>query len=186
MGTPAEPKPVNYFVGLLSPDAEVLTTVEKDLAEILGPVDDRSEILPWSLSGYYEKEMGSRLLKRFISFGQLSSPGRLAGVKLQTQEIEVKYRMKSAGRIGRRVNVDPGYIDAGKVVMASTKSAGHRIYLNFGIYAEPTLLYYNGAFQSCRYTYPDFLWPQTLSFLGSVRRFYLNKLRSDRESVAKG
>jgi hypothetical protein len=177
MGTPREPKPVKYFVALLSPHNELFAAVEKDLEEILGPIDTRSEILPWSLSRYYESEMGGGLLRRFLSFEPLASPGELARIKLGTQEIEDRYRLKSAERTGRRVNVDPGYVDAGKVVLASTKNAAHRIYLRSGIYAETTLLYYNGAFHSCPYTYPDFLWPQTLLFLGSLRRSYLDQLK---------
>jgi Domain of unknown function (DUF4416) len=177
MGTPTEPKPAKYFVALLSPHTEILAAVEKDLEEVLGPIEARSEILPWSLSGYYEREMGGGLLRRFLSFEPLASPGELACVKLKTQEAEDNYRVSSNERFGRRVNVDPGYLDTGKVVLASTKNAGHRIYLRSGIYAETTLLYYNRAFHSCPYTYPDFLWPETLAFLGSLRGSYLNQLK---------
>jgi hypothetical protein len=177
MGTPREPKPAKYFVALLSSDTSLLAAVQADLAEILGPVDGRSEILPWSLSDYYKKELGGGLLRRFISFAPLASPGGLATIKLQTQETENRYRIESRQPMTRRVNVDPGYVDSGKVVLASTKNAGHRIYLESGIYAEATLFYYNGAFQSCFYTYADFLWPQTLSFLDSVRAAYLDQLK---------
>jgi hypothetical protein len=177
MGTPAEPKPAKYFVALLSSDAELLKTVEKDLAGILGLIEARSEILPWTVSSYYENEMGCGLLRRFLSFASLASPGELSRIKLKTQETEVKYCVKSPQRMARRVNVDPGYVDIGKVVLASTKNAGHRVYLGSGIFAEATLFYYNGAFQSCHYTYADFLWPETLSFLHSVRDSYLEQLR---------
>jgi hypothetical protein len=177
MGTPTKPKPTKYFVALLSSDASLLTVVEEDLAEILGPIDGRSEIWPWSLSDYYQREFGSGLLRRFISFASLASPAALAHVKLKTQETENKYRIQSRQPPGRRVNIDPGYVDSGKVVLASTKNAGHRIYLESGIYAEATLFYYEGGFQPCFYTYPDYLWPQTLSFLDSVRDGYLDQLK---------
>ena len=59
MGTPREPKPAKYFVALLSSDSEFLTTVESDLAAILGVVDSRSEILPWTASNFYQREMGA-------------------------------------------------------------------------------------------------------------------------------
>jgi hypothetical protein len=85
------------------------------------------------------------------------------------------------------VNVDPGYLEAGKVVLASTKNAGHRIYLHSGIYGEAALLYYDGAFQACPHTYPDYQWAETLSFLTSLRSVYLHQLRqpagSNREKV---
>jgi len=60
----------------------------------------------------------------------------LAAIKLQTQAIENKFRDALSG--GRRVNLDPGYIDLLEVVLASTKNANPRMYLNSGIYAEPT------------------------------------------------
>jgi len=177
MGTPGDPKPVKYFVGLLSSDIGLLNSVETDLATIFGASDARSEILPWNLTKFYESEMGAGLLRRFVSFSQLDSPGNLARIKLQTQDVEQQYRSGGPRRSGRRVNIDPGYLDAGKLVLASTKNAGHRIFLQSGIYAEATLLYYDGAFQACPHTYQDFLWVETLSFLNSVRSAYLEQLR---------
>src|SRR5262245_58617827 len=175
MGTPREPKPAKYFVGLLSASADLITTIETDLAPILGAVDGRSQVVPWSASTYYEKEMGAGLMRRFVSFAQLESPESLAAVKRQTQQIEDRYR--SADFAGRRINLDPGYLDSFKVVLASTKNAGQRIYLQSGIYAEATLLYHSGGFHGLSYTYPDYLWPETLSFLTALRESYLQELR---------
>jgi hypothetical protein len=185
MGTPRDPRPAKYFVGLLSSDIQLLNSVEIDLTAILGAIDCRSETLPWNVSRFYEKEMGTGLLRRFVSFGQLASPGNLAEIKLQTQRVEEKCRTAEQNK--RKVNVDPGYLEAGKVVLASTKNAGHRIYLQSGIYGEAALLYYDGAFQACAHTYPDYLWAETLSFFTSLRSVYLDQLRqlagSDREKA---
>jgi len=92
MGTPREPRPAKYFVALLSSDSELLTTVESDLAAILGAIDARSEVWPWTVSNFYEKEMGVGLLRRFLSFKPLASAGELARIKLLTQHVEDKYR----------------------------------------------------------------------------------------------
>jgi Domain of unknown function (DUF4416) len=180
MGTARDPRPAKYFVGLLSSDLQLLNSVETDLTAILGAIDGRSETLPWNVSRFYEKEMGSGLLRRFVSFCQLASPGNLAKIKLQTQRVEEKYRTLEQSR--RKVNVDPGYLEAGKVVLASTKNAGHRIYLQSGIYGEVALIYYDGAFRACLHTYPDYLRAETLSFLTSLRSFYLDQLRQPAES----
>jgi len=177
MRAPAEPKPASYFAGLLGREAELLEALEQDLRPILGPVAFRSEFLPWNLSDYYEEEMGSGLQRRFMLFEGLSSPGALASIKLATREVECKYRRPRAEGGGRRVNIDPGYIDEAKVVLASTKAAGHRIYLASGIYAEATLYYVGGRFQPCHYTYRDFLWPETLAFLTAAREAHLEKRR---------
>jgi hypothetical protein len=175
MGIARDPRPAKYFVGLLSSDIDLFNSVEIDLTAILGAIDRRTEIWPWSVSRFYEKEMGTGLLRRFVSFSQLASPGNLALIKLQTQQVEEKYQI--AGPNQRRVNVDPGYLEAGKVVLASTKNAGHRIYLQSGIYAETTLIYYDGAYQALPYTYSDYLWDETRSFLSCLRALYLDQLR---------
>jgi hypothetical protein len=175
MGIPGEPKPAKFFVALLAADAALLVAVEKDLVAVLGNVDDRSSIVPWTVSNYYKKEMGHSLFRCFLSFEQLRAPDRLADTKLQTQKIEERYRRPGVG--GRCVNLDPGYLDAFKVVLASTKNAGQRIYLGSGIYAEATLQYHDGAFHGRTYTYRDYLWPETLMFLTRMRSTYLGRLK---------
>lgn len=178
MGTPGEAAPVKYFVALLYPDEGLLDSVERDLTDLLGAIDLRSGAFPWSVSRYYENEMGRVLNRRFISFDPLMSPGRLADIKLRTGRAEARYLWRDGERTGRRINIDPGYLEAGKVVLASTKNASHRIYLRDGIYAEATLLYFDGAFHSCPYTYPDYLWPDTLAFFSRLRSVYLERRRS--------
>ena len=174
MGTPREPKPAKYFVALLSSEVDLLSAVETDLAAVLGGVDVRSETMPWTASRFYESEMGIGLLRRFLSFDRLLSPQELATTKLATQHIEERYRRGSGGR---RINLDPGYLEAGKVVLASTKNASQRIYLRGGIFAEATLLYCDGVFHGFPYTYPDYLWAPTLRFLTVSRTRYLEHLR---------
>lgn len=175
MGIAREPKPAKYFVALLSPHNDLLTAAEGDLSAILGEIDGRSETVSWTVSNFYEKEMGPGLLRRFVSFVQLRSPADLASIKMRTQRFEDGYRMGNLG--GRRVNLDPGYLDAYKVVLASTKNAGQRIYLGSGIYAEATLLYQGGAFHGLEYTYRDYLWLETLTFFTQARTHYLTQLR---------
>jgi uncharacterized protein DUF4416 len=175
MGTVRQPQPAKYFVALLSSSADLLTIVERELAAIFGEVDGRSEIMPWTASKFYEKEMGAGLLRRFLSFLPPASPENLAGAKLRTQQIEEQYRERGSG--GRQVNLDPGYLDVYKVVLASTKNACQRIYLHSGIYGEATLLYYDGGFHGLEYTYPDYLWPETLAFLTTLREVYVAQLR---------
>jgi hypothetical protein len=59
----------------------------------------------------------------------------------------------------QRVNLEPGYLETKKVVLASAKNASHRIYLRSGIFGEATLTFYNGLFQPCPTTSPDYRWP---------------------------
>ena len=152
-------------------------TIEDALTAILGTVDARSEVLSWTVSTFYEKEMGAGLLRRFVAFESLASPGKLADFKLETQRIEENQRHEVPSPLGRRINLDPGYIESSKVVLASTKNASHRVYLHSGIYAEATLQFYNGEFHGSSYTYPDYLWSTSIAFLTSLRSRYLNQLR---------
>jgi uncharacterized protein DUF4416 len=183
MGTPGEPKPVKLFAALLACEEELFPPVESDLSALFGPIDSGSEILSWSVSDYYEREMGPGLLRRFVSFGPLVAPDALSEIKHKTHRIEQVYRSAAQERGGRRVNIDPGYLDAGKVALASTKSGAHRIYLNSGIYGEVTLLYYEGLFHPFVYTYPDFIWPETAVFLAAVRSRYLDQLRQNKKGL---
>lgn len=175
MGIAREPKPAKYLVALLSSDSDLLTSAESHLVSILGEIDGRSETVSWMASKFYEEEMGTGLLRRFVSFASLRTPEDLAAIKVRTQGFEDAYRAVASG--GRRVNVDPGYLDAYKLVLASTKNAGQRIYLSCGIYAEVALLYHNGAFHGLDSTYRDYLWPGTLAFLTQARSLYLTQLR---------
>ena len=177
MGIPRPPKPAKYMAGLLSSQPQLLEQVETELAAFLGEVEHRSETLAWNVSQYYDQEMGANLLRRFVSFTPLHSPGKLAEFKLRTQQIENLYRASGDLGSARTLNVDPGYLDAFKLVLASTKNASQRIYLDSGIYAEATLLYYDGSFHGMPYTYRDYLWPQTQQFLATLRSTYLQQLR---------
>ena len=143
----------------------------------MGAVENRGEILSWTVSEFYQNEMGPGLWRRFLSFAPPAAPGELAAIKLRTQGIEDKYRSRLGDPPGRCVNIDPGYLDAFKVVLASTKNASQRIYLHSGIYAEATLHYHDGGFRGLPYTYPDYLWPETLAFMTRLRAVYLEQLR---------
>jgi hypothetical protein len=175
MGMPREPKTAKYFVALLSSDADLASNVEKDLSLLVGEIDGRTAAVPWKITKYYEEEMGPDLWRHFVSLAAPQSPENLAAIKLKTQEIEDRYRAPHSS--ARRINLDPGYLDELKVVLASTKNAGQRVYLRSGIYAEVTLLYHHGEFHRLEHTYADYAWPETIAFFNRIRASYLTQLR---------
>lgn len=177
MGIPKQPKPVKPFVALLAPSEDLFASAEHRLINLLGSIDRASGFLPWEVTDYYTEEMGSQLRRRFVSFAALASPEGLPDLKLATQALEGEYRWTSGEKSGRRINIDPGYLDAGKVVLASTKNAPHRLYLRAGIYGEVTLLYHSGTFHDLSYTYADYRWPEAIAFFSEVRALYLRRLK---------
>jgi hypothetical protein len=175
VGEPTEPRPVKLIAGLLAGDeADILSALEK-LKEAFGPTDLLSRTLPFEATHYYEKEMGEGLLRRWASFAMLLDPGRLAEVKLATNEIERTF----ARRDGRRsVNIDPGYVTLGNLVLATTKNRAHRVYLGKGIYAEVTLIWARGDFRELEWTYPDYQSDIARDFFRRVRQSYRYQVRA--------
>ena len=76
----------------------------------------------------------------------------------------------------RRVNLDPGYVDQAKLVLATTKDRQHRLYLGRGIYGEVTLRFTGGRFEPWEWTYPDYRTPEYRVFFETVRRRYRQQL----------
>jgi len=170
-----EPKPVKFFAAVLAAGDQFWRSLEVELSAVFGSIDLSSPAVVWSASPYYEEEMGNGLLRKLFSFEGLRSPMALVECKHRAGSLENRYREALTHQ--RRVNIDPGYLETGKIVLASTKNANHRIYLKSGIYAEATLSYVGGNFLPYEYTYPDYQWPETLEFFRRVRRRYLEQLR---------
>jgi hypothetical protein len=174
MGIPKTPAPVKLIAGLLASDDGLLTGAVAVLRERLGPIDAASASAAWDVSTYYRAEMGSTIRRQFVSFERLFPPDELGGIKHATNEMEAIWH--EAG--GRRVNIDPGYIAAAKLVLASTKDAAHRVYMGRGIYAEVTLHFADGSFRPHAQTYPDYAAPAAVTFFNGVRLAYLAQLRA--------
>ena len=185
-----ETKPVKLIMGVITCCAGTAEEAESVLTKEFGKIDLRSSVLPFDFTDYYEEEMGKDLRRMWISFEKLVDPQELAGIKTETNKIEEKLsagagliRPEDAGLINqapakkRRINLDPGYTDGGKFVLASTKNYSHRIYLSKGIYAEVTLIFEKGAFRPLAWTYPDYKSGTTLDFLVKARGIYLKQLK---------
>lgn len=111
--------------------------------------------------------------RKFLSFESLISPQRLAEIKSLTNELEVRFQRQESER---GINIDPGYVEAGKLVLATIKNQQHRIYLGKGIYGEVTLRFRKGRFEPWEWTYPDYRSAPYLKFFNRVREIYLEQL----------
>jgi hypothetical protein len=152
MGKPSPPAPVKLFIGVLYSDDDILSEALTILESRYGPVDYTSRQYRFDLTNYYESEMGPGLIRLFWGFEQLIDPSELPDIKLSTNEVEDQFSYQGC----RKINLDPGYLDFHKVILASVKDRAQKIYLAKGIYADPTLYYLKGKFHHYDWTLPDF------------------------------
>lgn len=174
---PSEPEPVKLFVGILYSDLTRLEQVMALLNERPGKIDYKSPEFEFTVSEYYREEMGWPIFRKFVSFLKLINPKELASIKITTNEIEE--RLSTEGK--RPVNLDPGYMDYNKVVLASAKFNAQKIYLNHGIYADPTLWYEKGKFEPYPFAFPDFktnLYEKTFLHIRALYKGQSRKLNS--------
>lgn len=178
MGRPRAPQPVKLLCGLLSGDVDLLRRATQLLVRRFGPVDLVSDIWPFDQTNYYEAEMGGGLRRQFVSFERLIGPESLPSIKHETNAIEATLAEQclSLG-LGRPVNLDPGYLTPTKLVLATTKDAGHRIYIGSQMYAEVTLRWVDEAWQVQPWTYPDYRQEAYHAYFTAVRRRFLEQVR---------
>jgi hypothetical protein len=175
MSQPKEPHPVKLIIRFLFSDAKSQTHALNALISDFGPMDFLSDPEPFSFTDYYNDEMGHGISRQTASFLDLVTPGNLASIKLRTNEIENSLSVDGK----RKVNIDPGLLSLENFILATGKNFTHRIYLRDGIYADLTLIYHKGAFQTLPWTYPDYRDPEFLHYLGVLRK----KLKSQRDGT---
>lgn len=165
------PPPVSLFFGLLVSDASLFEPVEALLAREYSPILERSETIPFNQTDYYMEEMGGPILRRWIAVQWLMDPADLATIKTHTNRIEKVWGEVVQGEMRRRVNIDPGYLDLSRVVLASCKDHSHRLYLGQGVYGELTLNYKRAtqAYEPLPWTYADYQTPAARDFFQRVR-----------------
>ncbi len=179
MAVPRAAWPVKLLVGLLSGDPDLLRRARQLLTKRFGPVDLESDLWPFDQTEYYAAEMGPGLQRWFLSFERLVQPDRLAEIKLETNALEGQIASDCLlADIPRPVNADPGYLDLTKLVLATTKDRGHRIYIGDGIYGEVTLQYSEGCWQTWPWTYPDYTRAEYHAFFTRVRQRLLDQRRA--------
>ena len=153
MSQPEKIAPAKLFLGLIFVNKSVLNTLKERVTKEFGPIDFESEIFNFSTpTHYYESEMGAPLKRMFLSFKNLIDPSKITFAKNRCAEIENEFSKEKR----RRVNIDPGYIDFNKVVLASFKYGSRKIYIGDGVFADLTLFYEKGTFESLPWSFPDF------------------------------
>jgi len=169
------PLPVKLFIGMLTSLPELAPKVEAELTSLYGSVDSRSGPALFDLTHYYDRSMGSPIYRFFFSFAKLIDPSSIAAIKLQTNELESIFASRYSNPV-RPINLDPGYLEQSKIVLASTKNFFHRILIAQGIYAEVTLHFQGGRWRFFPWTFPDYKTRSYLEFFTSLRSIYRSQL----------
>ena len=169
MGQANPPNLSKLIIGLIYKDPQVKTKAVALLSKSFGKIDYQSQILDFNYTAYYSPEMGRPLKRLFISFNKLLSEEKLADIKIHTNSLEEKFSAKGK----RRINIDPGFLSGGKLVLATTKNYNHRVYLKKGIFAEVTLFYKKDGFQPWPWSYPDYQSKEYLDIFNTIRQIYL-------------
>jgi len=173
MSLPQQPKPAKLVIGLLMKDRALFEPLAVELSALYGSPDMVSPWMSFDYTAYYETELGSPLCRRLLTFKALIDQQQLAVIKLSTNRMEQAY----ARDCRRRVNIDPGYLLYERFVLASGKNFCHRIYIGHCIYADLTLIYRKGTFETLPWTYPDYADQPIRSFLERVRKKYAVDLK---------
>ncbi len=143
-----------------------------------GPIDFTGPDHPFDATDSYRDEMGERLCRRLVAFSDLVPPETLADAKRRCNALEAE--LADGGR--RRVNLDVGYLDHNKLVLASVKPAGQKIHLGSGFYAELVARWKAGRYQPFEWAFPDFMDGRYDPELTTIRERYLEQLRQGTSS----
>lgn len=172
MGTEREPEKVLLVMTVFSNSKKLIEDLKIEIQEIYGEIILNSPTFLFNETSYYEKEMGKDLNLEIIAFKNFISPKDISQIKVKTNFLEKKLRNAENHNVKRAINIDPGYVTLNKFVLATTKDAGHRIYIDNGIYGEATLSYENKGWKEHSYTYKNYKNKEYQEFLTTVREFY--------------
>jgi len=162
--------PVKLIIGFIYKDEANFIRAKDKLKRKFGRIDFESESIDFNYTGYYEEEMGSNLKRRFISFRKPIPIQDLYRIKLYANRLEARFLVSKC----RQINIDPGYLDLAKLVLATTKDYAHRIFLRKGIFAEITLSFRGNSFSPNDWTYPDYRSKEYIDIFNQIRNLYVS------------
>lgn len=173
MARPTEPKPVKLFFAVLFSSREKLLEAKEIFIREFGEIDFESPEFLFDETEYYKEEMGEPIYRVFFAFSKLISPDKIVEIKKKSTEIEEKLSIEGK----RKVNIDPGYIDFNKVVLATYKGGGCKVYIRDGVWIDIMLRYEKGKFHPFPWTFPDFAKGKYNQVLLALRNIYKQSLR---------
>jgi hypothetical protein len=139
-------------MALLGPAPRPQEALMQALESAFGGIDFRGDFLPFDVTDYYAAEFGPGLARGWISFRGLGGPEELAAKKAAAAALERAWAKDDK----RLWNLDIGYMDPDKLVLASYKRGPCKLYLGHGVYADLLLKYAKGRFDPLPWAFADF------------------------------
>lgn len=172
--------PVQLVVCVLERDEALFSEARRLLSEVFGPEEGIYGPWPFDVTDYYEEEMGGPGIRRWLlAHTRPVLSEQLPEIKLHSNLIEERLAESGA----RKVNLDPGYMDFNKFVLASAKFHEHKIHLGRGIYADLTLLFSSKAWHPLPWSFADFGDHRYDTALTEIRAQYRLKMRNRPEPL---
>ncbi len=177
MARQQEVTPVKLFCGILFSNKELLTIALKKLSDKWGVIDYKSDEFVFANNHeYYKNEIKGEIKRIFISFENLVEPENISKIKEHSNYIEDEFTKQFP--LERPINIDPGYMDYNKVILASYKYGQQKIAVGSGVWADITLFYAKGGFTSFPWTFPDFQTDLYYPALIKIRELYKQNLKT--------
>ena len=143
---------VKLVAAILYREPKAYLQAKQLMEKTFSKIDHEGTFFDFEDSDYYEKEMGAGLKKGLISFEKRVNPAALVEIKHQAHALENQLSIEN----NRSVNIDVGYLDLFKLVLASFKGRSNKIYMGRRIWADMILYFEKGQYQSFVWTFPDF------------------------------
>ncbi len=173
-------EPVKLVAAVLYQKIEDFQSGLALLEKAFSSIDFQGSAFPFVESDYYQEEMGSDLKRLMISFDELVMPDTLVKAKQTTKQLE----QQLADQGNRTVNLDIGYLDIFKLILASFKGRSNKIYMGEQVWADMILYFEKGDYQSFLWSFPDFKSGIYNKDLISIRNKYKRQLKEYRVSMA--
>jgi hypothetical protein len=155
----------HLFFALMYKDKEILEKTITELKNNYGDVVSKSSEYDFDFTDHYEEEFGNNLKKTIILFNKKINNEGLKNIKLKIKGIETKFSINNK----RKINIDPGYVNDKKVVLASFKKKRFKDDLGNNVFAHKVLELDNGKVKDFFHTFPDFKQEKLQKFLLNLR-----------------
>lgn len=167
-------------LALLAPTPTPPGSLWDGLEKVFGPIEFKGGFHPFDTTDYYRGEFGADLFRCFIGFRGLESPDRLPADKHAAARLEAEWAVD-----GKRVyNLDIGYMDTDKLVLASFKRGPCKLYLGDGVYGDLLLRYAKGRFEPFPWAFTDFQDGRYGKSLLTIREKLKSELRKSTDEAS--